>query len=130
MSYQGMSYANVALEVVRVTESTYKSKEELAGFVAELRQRAELTQEELAEALGIRQSTISRIESGSRGLSLQELGSYADYFGISVEEILRKEEEGAVLMRAEDSDSEEARAAVKLFREVIDDYFGAEAMVW
>src|SRR6266540_2656767 len=116
MSYQGMSYANVALEVVRVTESTYKSKEELAGFVAELRQRAELTQEELAEALGIRQSTISRIESGSRGLSLQELGSYADYFGISVEEILRKEEEGAVLMRAEDSDSEEARAAVKLFR--------------
>lgn len=112
-----------------ITETMYRTKGEIAGFVAALREETDLTQEEVAEALGMSQSAVSRVESGTRGLALEELLAYANYFGKNPDEILRKDVEGLALMRGENIDSEAARDAVALFREVIRDYFGAEALV-
>ena len=111
-------------------DTAYRSKEEFGEFVENLRVEAGLTQEALTEALGMSQSAVCRVEKAQRGLALEELEAYSGYFGVSVDEMLRKETEGVVLMRAEQSDSEGQRAAVALLREVIRDYFGAEAVAW
>lgn len=109
----------------------YKNKQELGEYIAELRDEAGLTQDELAVELDMRQSAISRVESGQRSLTLQELGSYAEFFGVSVDRLLQKEElEGSFLMRAEDADSPGSREAIQQFSEIVKDYFSAEALVW
>jgi transcriptional regulator with XRE-family HTH domain len=111
-------------------ETTYRSKEEVGEYVESLRETEGLTQEDVAEALGVSQSVVSRIEKAQRGIALEELQAYSGYFSVSVEEILIKQAEGAALMRSENRDSEAEQAALELFREVIRDYFGAEALVW
>jgi transcriptional regulator with XRE-family HTH domain len=111
-------------------EAIYRSKEEVGEFVESLREKNDLTQEDVAEGLGMSQSAVSRIEQAQRGLALEELEAYSNYFSVSVEEILLKQAEGVILMRTESRDSKAEQAAVELLREVIRDYFGSEALVW
>lgn len=47
--------------------------EQIGHAVAELRKRRDVSQAELAEALGVGQATISEIENGQRRLSIVEL---------------------------------------------------------
>ena len=46
------------------------------------RLKVELTQESLAERMGLPQSTISKVESGERNLRLDELFDYAEAMGM------------------------------------------------
>lgn len=107
----------------------FKTQKELGEYLEGLREDASLSQEEMAHTLGTSQSAISRVENGGRGLALEELEGYSRYFGVPVDEILGTEQEGWVLLRG-DKDSPGAQQAVELFREVIGDYFGAEALAW
>lgn len=50
-----------------------KTKELCQGLLREMREAADLTQYELAEALGVPQSTISKIEGGERRVDVAEL---------------------------------------------------------
>ena len=50
----------------------------------ELRKKKGLTLEELAKEIGVTKATISRWESGERGLKISQLQKLADYFNVSV----------------------------------------------
>lgn len=56
--------------------------------IKELRERTNLTQEELAKKLGISRPSISQIESGQRKISSSELEKLSQIFEISMEELL------------------------------------------
>ena len=53
-----------------------------------LRRREGLSQQELAEKLGLAKSTISMYESGSRKPSFEILEAIADYFNISMDTLM------------------------------------------
>lgn len=92
----------------------------------ELREAAGLTQDQVAEPLGLRKSAVSRIESGERGLAATELAAAAALFGQSADYILfGTEDEEDVLLRAEGDASE----AIEEARSILDDLEFAEALI-
>lgn len=54
----------------------------------ELRKAAGLSQKELGEVLGLSQNTISTIESGSRGTTIEKLVLLAEFFHVSTDYLL------------------------------------------
>jgi len=70
------------------------SKEERAFFVqlgtriAELRRVQNITQVQLAEALGVSQQTVKAYEVGRRRMPVSSVPTLARLFGVSVEELL------------------------------------------
>lgn len=61
--------------------------------IAELRKREKLTQEELADAVGVTRQTIISIENGKYTASLPLAYKIARFFGRSIEEIFFPEED-------------------------------------
>ena len=61
--------------------------------IAELRKREKLTQEELADAVGVTRQTIISIENGKYTASLPLAYKIARFFGQSIEEIFFPEED-------------------------------------
>lgn len=66
------------------------AQEDLGRRIARARERRGLTQAQLAEALGLSQSAISRIESGVRAVDSLELARIAAVLGVSVLELLEE----------------------------------------
>ena len=58
----------------------------------ELRKQKQLTQEELAQALYVSRTAISKWESGRGYPSIDSLKAIADFFGVSVDELLSGEQ--------------------------------------
>src|SRR5438132_158214 len=67
---------------------TRKDRQHLGEVVAELRRARRASQREVGVALGLDPSAISRVESGERDLSAEELAAAAGYFGITVDSLL------------------------------------------
>ena len=107
---------------------TYRSNEELGRRLADLREERGLSQVDLAEQLNYSPSVLSRIESGQRGLGAGEALEFADFFGVSVESILRHEEEGVLMLRA-DVDNAEVRGALAEFDRDIENLLDLRAAV-
>lgn len=63
--------------------------------ISELRRTRRVTQEELAEAVGVTRQTIISLENGRYNASLQLAHKLASYFGMSIEELFLFEEEQA-----------------------------------
>lgn len=61
--------------------------------IQELRKRNRITQEELAEAVGVTRQTIISLENGRYNASLQLAHRIARYFDLSIEDIFLFEEE-------------------------------------
>lgn len=61
--------------------------------IQELRKQSRITQEELAEALGVTRQTIISLENGKYNASLQLARKIAVYFHMNIEEIFLFEEE-------------------------------------
>ena len=61
--------------------------------VKEYREALNLTQDELAEKIGVRRETILRLEKGSYNPSLKLAYDIAKVFGVSIEDIFSFEEE-------------------------------------
>ena len=66
-----------------------------------VREERNLTRQDLADAIGIDRSAISRIESGERGLSEQHLRLLADYFKVSCDYLLDRTHEKPVIKTIE-----------------------------
>lgn len=67
---------------------------ELFAFrVKKLRKERKLSQQELAEALGLTQTTISGIESGLRTTTIEKLILLAKFFGVSTDYLLGLKDE-------------------------------------
>lgn len=54
-----------------------------------LRKQAEKTQEQVAEAVGLEPGTISRIERGVKGMSIDSLLMFSEIYGVSTDYILK-----------------------------------------
>lgn len=55
----------------------------------ELRKQAGKTQEQVAEAVGLEPGTISRIERGAKGMSIDSLLMFSEIYGVSTDYILK-----------------------------------------
>ena len=86
----------------------------------ELRKAKGLTMRELGEILDVAESTISQYETGKREASYETLLRLAEYFGVSVDYILRGD--GAIATPSTDSSmtghTEKTRA---LLKEILDE---------
>jgi transcriptional regulator with XRE-family HTH domain len=105
---------------------TYRTREEVAQRIRELRDEREVSQRKLAEAIGVDPASMNRIESGRRGISTGELVAIAEALQVDVDTILRVEEPSFAL-RASCGD-DEVRESLSFFREIIADYFAVEAL--
>lgn len=54
------------------------------NMIKEMRERKNITQDELAEALNITRQAISRYENGDRGINQNLLFKMADYFNVTI----------------------------------------------
>ena len=54
-----------------------------------LRKQAGKTQEQIAEAVGLEPGTISRIERGVKGMSIDSLLMFSEIYGVSTDYILK-----------------------------------------
>lgn len=86
--------------------------------VRELREARETTQQDLAELLGVSVPTVSRVESGERGLAAAELAVLAERFGVSADFLLFGEREEEVLLRAEGDAADAVQFARELVRDI------------
>ena len=57
-----------------------------------LRKQTEKTQEQVAEAVGLEPGTISRIERGAKGMSIDSLLMFSEIYGVSTDYILKGDE--------------------------------------
>ncbi len=64
------------------------SAQELGARLRQARERAELTQEEAARALGLDPSAVAKMERGRRGVGALELKRLASLYGTSIEGLL------------------------------------------
>lgn len=63
--------------------------------IAQLRKAGRVTQEELAEAVGVTRQTIISLENGRYNASLLLAHRLAQYFHLTIEELFVFEEDGA-----------------------------------
>jgi len=66
------------------------SREKLGSKLKSIRERTGKTQEEVSEILGIPRSAVSLIESGDRGLKVEELEEYAKIFRTKLDSLISK----------------------------------------
>lgn len=56
--------------------------------IKEMRKKAGMTQERLAEEIGISRDVIARIETGKNGTSVDGIINFANYFKVTTDEVL------------------------------------------
>lgn len=88
---------------------------QIGAFLKELRREKGITQEELAEKLGVSGRTISRWETGSNMPDISLLVEIAEFFDVSIPEIIKGERK-----------SENMQEEVKEVAETMSDYASAE----
>jgi len=76
-----------------------KTMAKISEKIKELRAKTGLSQQRLAELLGVSRPAISQIENGERKVSVDELDRLAKIFNISVNSLLSKEREPEVLLK-------------------------------
>jgi transcriptional regulator with XRE-family HTH domain len=106
--------------------SAYLTQQEVGAKISELRQERDVSQRALAEAVGLDPSGMSRIESGERGLAVDELVAIAAFFGVTLDMLLRRDVDAVPLFRNEGG-SAEGQSALERFESVIDEFFVFEA---
>ena len=67
------------------------NQQKIGGFLKELRQEKQITQEQLAEQMGVSRRTVSRWETGNNLPDLSVLVELADYYNVDLNEIFRGE---------------------------------------
>ena len=65
-----------------------RSSKEVINEIKKLRESRGWSLEELSRRIGIAKSTLSRYENGQREFPINDIGKYADVFGVSVESLL------------------------------------------
>ena len=105
--------------------TTTTDRQDLGSRLRQLRVDRGYTQEDLAKALSVDKSAVSRIENGERGLATAELALASAEFGVSADHLLFGAREDEVLLRADG----EAGEAVEFARSVFEDLEFVEALV-
>jgi transcriptional regulator with XRE-family HTH domain len=105
----------------------YRTKEQILDELRRLKEEHGASQEELAAVLGVAQSSVSRLLNGERGLTAAELAGLAEFFGVSVDSILRDADE--VVVYRGDKDDPALQEALRLVDDLIDNYVYFKALV-
>ena len=71
---------------------------EIGQKIAELRMRTGISQQRLAEMLGVSRPTITQIEKGERKVSVDELVRLSEIFNLSVDNLLCSKEKLKVIL--------------------------------
>ena len=69
------------------------SKEFFSKRIASLRTQKNLTQQQLAAAVGLKNTAISMIESAQRAASIEVVYALADYFNVSIDYLVGRSED-------------------------------------
>jgi len=109
-----------------ISTSGFLAQDQVGRRIAELRADRGVSQRRLADAIGLDQSALSRIESGERGLAVEELVGIAGFLAVDTSSLLRAEEDATPLFRNEGG-PDEANEAVAALEAIIDDFFVFEA---
>lgn len=72
----------------RASQARARLEVRLAVEIARARERCDMTQKQLAKALGTTQSVISRIENGDQNMTLETLGRLAEALGLELVPLL------------------------------------------
>jgi transcriptional regulator with XRE-family HTH domain len=83
--------------------------------IKKIREQRGVKQQEIADLVGMHRSNYSKIESGQREISVAALDKIADYFGISIDELVHLEEDLPTEVKVEDKTTLEQ---VKLIQEL------------
>ena len=73
----------------------------IGGFLKQLRKEKGITQEQLAEALNVSNRTVSRWETGNNMPDIGILVDIADYYNISIPEIINGERKSEIMNKEE-----------------------------
>ena len=68
------------------------------AYVKKLREAGGFSQDFIAQKLGISRPTYMQIEKGEREVTISEAKSFADIFGISLEDFLEKRDQGNIIV--------------------------------
>lgn len=79
---------NLSIEVIFMQELNYKK---IGERLRKLRKYMGLTQEQVADILGLGRDAILRIEKGDRKIDLQELIDFSKLYSISMDELTAEE---------------------------------------
>lgn len=72
---------------------------QIGARIEELRSQKGISQQRLADLLGVSRPTISQMESGERKISAEELDALAETFYVSADSLLNREEEPKVILQ-------------------------------
>ena len=108
-----------------------KVKSEIGIKIKNLRKNRKLTQQELADKVGMNRATICNYEVGRRIPHLPELELFAEFFGVSLEYfgVATKDEVFEVLSRAKavfENEKISKEAKTELYRELMRFYLAME----
>src|SRR4051812_41274633 len=101
----------------------FRTGEEIGEFLRALREARGLTQGDIAEALDVDKTAVSKIEGGTRALTAKELITLADYYTIPSDAIVCREP-AAVFLRGGDAELDSVKSSLETFRGCIEDYLG------
>jgi transcriptional regulator with XRE-family HTH domain len=109
-----------------ISAKNFLTQAEIGRRIAELRAERGVSQRQMADAVGLDQSALSRIETGTRGLAVEELVAIANFLAVDTNTLLLPEEDAKPLFRNEGGPGE-AHEAVAALEAIVDDFFVFEA---
>ena len=69
--------------------------------IAQIRDRRGLRQEDLAQAMGVTQTTLSRIETGQSSISVEQLRTAAHHLGVKPSQILGDADNNELILQSQ-----------------------------
>lgn len=99
---------------------------EIGARIREIRERKNVTQQKLADALKVTRPVVTKIESGKKAVNALELKIVADVLGTTIDTLMKNSnDEGIVArFRASGNDDQEFLEAVKLVEGLFHDIAG------
>jgi transcriptional regulator with XRE-family HTH domain len=101
--------------------------QDLGARIKVLREERAMTQAALGKAMGVDQSTVSRIEDGARAITAGELAAVSSAFGVTVGTLFT-EDAAPALLRAGEGDDQAVQESLRVFSDCIDELRGIEAL--
>lgn len=108
-----------------------KSESYIGSNIREYRVLQKLSQQQIAEYLGVTREFISLIESGKRDISINNLTKLADLFGIELSDLIEEDSEVqdinlALAFRANDSSVD--LESIASFKRIVLNYMKIESL--
>lgn len=98
----------------------YYEPKESGKRIKELRKSMNLTQEQLANEMRMSRESIGRIETGARGISIDQLVVFAEFFHVSTDFILLGKKDDSLVGVLEGIPEEKRELALKILKGILE----------